>query len=71
MRYNLWGAVTLAALVGARPMPGASYEVHEKRDNPSHAWIKRNRVAPHAVLPMKIGLAQQNLDQGYKHLVDV
>jgi len=34
-------------------------------------WIKRERVAGDAILPIKIGLKQQNLDKGYDWLMDV
>ena len=46
------------------------YVVHEKRDVSSE-WIKRGRVAPNAVLPVRIGLVQSNLDQGHDLLMDI
>ncbi|KAF2098918.1 putative protease S8 tripeptidyl peptidase I [Rhizodiscina lignyota] len=71
MKRTLWATIALAALAGARPTPDNSYELHEERDGSLHAWIKRDRVFPHAVMPMKIGLTQQNLEKGYQHLIDV
>ena len=60
----------LATFAAARPSsPG--YTLHEKRDTPLRAWAKRDSVAPNALLPMKIGLKQQNLHRGYDYLMDV
>jgi tripeptidyl-peptidase-1 len=47
------------------------YEVHERRETLSSRWIKRDRVESHKLLPMRIGLAQTNLDDGYEYLMDV
>jgi tripeptidyl-peptidase-1 len=62
--------VALAALTDARPSP-STHAVHEKRDGALRTWIKRDRVASDAILPIKIGLKQENLHRGYDHLMDV
>jgi hypothetical protein len=45
--------------------------VHEKRESLHPRWTKAKRVESHKYLPMRIGLAQTNLDHGYEHLMDV
>lgn len=60
----------LAALTDARPAP-AGHVLHEKRHVASQSWIKRDRVAADAILPIKIGLKQQNLHKGEEYLMDV
>jgi tripeptidyl-peptidase-1 len=47
------------------------HEVHEKRETLHPRWTKQKRVEPRKLLPMRIGLAQSNLDKGYEHLMDV
>ena len=73
MKLNSLAGVAFAILIGADARPNLSkrYELHEKRDYPSRAWHKRDRVVPHAILPMKIGLKQQNLEKSYDYLMDV
>ncbi|KAF2768507.1 subtilisin-like protein [Teratosphaeria nubilosa] len=44
-------------LVAARAVPN-SHVVHERRHLPSTRWIKRDRVAPHVKVPVRIGLKQ-------------
>ena len=57
-------------LIDAKPLQ-SRYDAHEKREVPSRAWVKRDPVARNALLPMKIGLKQQNLHLGYDYLLDV
>lgn len=40
------------------------HELHEKRNGAPIAWTKRARAAEHNVLPMRIGLKQNNLELG-------
>ena len=49
----------------------AEHVVHERRDNVPDAWVKRDRLDPGATLPVRIGMAQQNLDKGYELLLEV
>lgn len=49
----------------------AHHEVHEKRTSIHPRWTRTKRVAEHKLLPMRIGLAQANLDDGYENLMDV
>jgi hypothetical protein len=60
----------LAAVLDAAAIP-AHHEVHEKRHSLHSRWKKRDRVQEHKLFPMRIGLAQSNIDNGYQHLMDV
>lgn len=62
----------IAGLVSAAPSPSAlNHVVHEKRDAPLHGWSKTDRLEKDAVIPMRIGLTQTNLDKGYDMLMEV
>lgn len=63
-------AAALAGTVTALVVP-ETHAVHEKRDYTSRRWVKRDRVKPHARLPVRIGLAQNNLDKAHDFLMDV
>lgn len=63
-------ALALAAFANALPAT-VKHVLHEKRDRHSSDWVKRARVDSHAVLPMRIGLAQSNLEKGYDYLMEV
>lgn len=64
--------VSLVALVAAGPIPD-SHVVHEKRglDHASKRWVKRERMHKDALLPMRVGLKQNNLHKGHEWLMDV
>jgi tripeptidyl-peptidase I len=49
----------------------ATYVVHEKRHAPPRKWVKRDRIRSEAILPMRIGLKQSNLEKGHSFLMDV
>ncbi|KAF7345103.1 Subtilisin-like protein [Mycena venus] len=60
--------VTGLSLVSASP----SFSVHEQRANIAHGWARVHRPAtPSAILPLKIGLKQSNIDKLHDHLLDV
>lgn len=48
-----------------------THVLHEKRDLSSSQWVKRERLSSNALLPMRIGLKQRNLDRGHDFLMDV
>lgn len=59
-------------LAGALASPIVTpYALHERRDVLPRGWTKGDRVAREAVLPMRIGLTQRNLHNGYDMLMDV
>ncbi|KAF8517279.1 subtilisin-like protein [Hysterangium stoloniferum] len=45
--------------------------VHEKRDFVPHGWSRSRRLNPEAVLPMRFGLKQNNLDRVEELIMDV
>ena len=63
-------ALAVAALSNAIPT-SVKHVLHEKRNQPPSDWVKGARVDSDAVLPMRIGLAQNNLDKGYDFLMEV
>jgi tripeptidyl-peptidase-1 len=58
----------LATLAVASPVP---HVVHETRTTVPAGWEKRDVLDRRAILPMKIALAQGNLDKGWDWLKDV
>ena len=66
----LWYSVlTIAALLGEAFSFSASHVLHEKRSATLHH--KRQRVDGDAIIPIRIGLRQQNLHTGYERLMEV
>lgn len=59
-----------ASFVSATPV-NAAHEVHEKRSVIPNGWTRQRKVTGDTRLPMKIGLAQSNLDKGYEYLLDI
>lgn len=45
--------------------------VHEKRDGHSSRWTKQDRALAHATVPMRIGLAQTNMEAAHEYLLDI
>jgi hypothetical protein len=70
IKTSLCVVVALLGLIEAVAIP-AYHEVHEKRGTLHRRWTKRDRVESHKLLPMRIGLTQTNLENGYDHLMDV
>ena len=72
MRFATFAVVSALALgASAAPASNSPHVVHERRDAVPRGWLKHERVSDEAVLPMRIGLTQQNLDKGYDLLMDV
>lgn len=64
----------LAALVGvalAAPSPRSGHVLHEKRASEPVDWAVSRRLEPDKILPMRIGLAQRNLDRLEELLMEV
>jgi tripeptidyl-peptidase-1 len=62
--------IAFAAIASALSVP-VPHVLHEARDTSSERWIKRGRVPSYAKLPVRVGLAQNNLDNGHEYLLDV
>jgi hypothetical protein len=63
-------ALAIVAVTGAVPAP-IKHVLHEKRDKHAYDWIKGARVESDAVLPVRIGLTQNNLEKGDELLMEV
>lgn len=50
---------------------GYRLQLHEKRGSTPKAWKRSGRVHHDAILPIRIGLTQSNLENIYEHLMDV
>lgn len=70
MLVKLSVVAAIAALVDAAPAP-ASHVVLEERTAAMSDWVRGARLEKEAVIPMRIGLAQTNLEGGYDMLMDV
>jgi tripeptidyl-peptidase-1 len=71
VRVNLWfGLLGFAAVLDAIALP-PHYEVHERRENVNTRWTRLGRIDSQTLLPMRIGLAQTDLEDGYEHLMKV
>jgi tripeptidyl-peptidase-1 len=60
----------LASFTHTAPSP-IKHALHEKRETPAYDWIKVSRVESTAILPIRIGLSQGNLEQGHDMLMEV
>ncbi|OQD73962.1 hypothetical protein PENDEC_c013G01858 [Penicillium decumbens] len=63
-------ALAIADITGAVPAP-IKHVLHEKRERHSYDWVKGARVESSAVLPVRIGLTQNNLEKGDEYLMEV
>jgi tripeptidyl-peptidase-1 len=70
MLVKLSVVAAIAALVNAAPA-SIKHILHEERTIHSRDWTKGARVEKSAVIPMRIGLTQTNLEKGYDYLMEV
>jgi tripeptidyl-peptidase-1 len=68
LRFALVAAI--ATLSSAAPT-SIKHVVHAKRQIPASDWVKVARIESTAILPMRIGLTQSNLDKGHDFLMEV
>lgn len=47
------------------------HPVHEKRNGLPMAWKRHSKAPREAVLPVRIGLNQRNLEHGERYLMDI
>jgi tripeptidyl-peptidase I len=58
-----------ALLVFATAAPSSiKHVIHEERPRPSLEWVKSTRIEGSAVIPIRIGLNQNNLHRGQEFL---
>lgn len=67
---NLLSLVAVVALSHAAPT-SVKHVVHEKRASTPSDWRKGRRVESSAILSVRIGLTQTNLENGHDFLMDV
>lgn len=70
MRASILFLGVLAAGVLGIPAP-SDYVVHERRDALPREWDTEMPLDKRTVLPMRIGLAQSNLDRGHDLLMEM
>ncbi|KAI0481386.1 Pro-kumamolisin, activation domain-containing protein [Xylariaceae sp. FL0804] len=70
MQWQQILTVSALALTAAAVPLSSSKVLHEKRQTPS-PLKRRARVEPDAIIPLRIGLTQTNLDLGYDRLMEV
>lgn len=60
----------IAALSNAVPasVKPVKHILHERRLKPASDWVKGARVERNAILPMRIGLTQTNLEKAHDYL---
>lgn len=66
---SIIGAVFASQAV-AIPHP-SSHVLHEKRDLAPKGWVKGERVDSDTIMPVRIGMTQNNLHKGYDLLMEV
>lgn len=74
MKASLLALLAVAGLAKSVIAAPDTHAVHEKRDisSPfSSRWVKRSRVEEHRKLPVRIGLAQSNLEDAHYHLMRI
>ncbi|KAL1302495.1 hypothetical protein AAFC00_002885 [Neodothiora populina] len=69
MLFSVFALGAILSLALASPV--GNYAVHERRDRPAQGWNKLGPLPRSVVLPIRIALAQRNLDSGYKYLEEV
>jgi tripeptidyl-peptidase-1 len=72
MKSTLFAAALVVLITNCDAAPtSARYALHEKRSASSRAWVRGERVESDAILPIRIGMTQNNLEDGPIHLMDV
>jgi tripeptidyl-peptidase-1 len=72
MKTTLFAAVATVLLVTSSAVPTPSNHVlHEKRTSLPRSWVRSDRVEREAILPVRVGLVQNNLHIGEDLLMEV
>lgn len=71
MLYPKLILASCAASAAAYALTGASHSLHERRSEIPDGWTRRDALDRRAVLPMRIGLKQRNLDMVSEWLSEV
>ena len=62
--------IAFAILTSALDAP-PGHVLHERSDRVPTRWMKRDRIDPEALLSVRIGLTQRNLENGHDYLMNV
>ena len=71
MRFFTWLLFGLGTCAASSPSSSSTHTVHEKRVGPSDAWAQETRAEQDVILPIRIALKQQNLENGDRFLLDI
>ena len=71
MRFSFLCFLAICTLVAAAPSRRGGYVVHESRAPEPVAWAKTRRLEAYNVIPLRIGLTQQNMHQLQELLMSV
>ena len=83
MGYSLKALLVLTAGIAftdssVHGLPSSNYVLHETRSptgtghvDSHRQWKRGSRLDPHAIIPLRIGLAQSNIHLGYEKLMEV
>lgn len=75
MHFSLPVVAAFAALCAALPRAEVPHVMHEKRGihapQTSAGYVKRSELPGSALLPVRIGLTQNNLEHGHNLLMDI
>lgn len=71
MRFSLIAVCSLLAAATGAPTAEKSHAVHERRQNLPAQWKRSAKIHGDSYLPMRIALAQSNLDRADEFLMDV
>ena len=69
--FQVASIVAFIAVANNAAPASSPLALHEKRDAPAADWVKGARIESSAILPMRIGLTQTNLEKGYDYLMEV
>jgi tripeptidyl-peptidase-1 len=71
MRLSFFFLLAICTLVAGAPSRRVGYVVHEKRTVEPVAWFRTRRLEAHKILPLRIGLTQQNIHELEELLMSV
>jgi len=71
MRLSFFFLLAICTLVAGAPSRRVGHVVHEKRTVEPVAWTRTRRLEAHKILPLRIGLTQQNIHELEELLMSV
>jgi tripeptidyl-peptidase-1 len=71
MKTALFAAVAVLLATGSAVPTRSTHILHEKRTSLPRSWMRSDRVEREAILPVRVGLVQNNLHIGEDLLMEV